>query len=303
MIKKGNMMRTFITLIFASMALMACAGGNYPAAAAGGPNLLIMGEDADPDSIPRKNRAFKRIMAALSNEFGDNGYKVYDETLITLENFKQGRIRRTDAEIIDIAKSIENKRIDIIVIFTVYPRFKKLSYVNKSTPRIEARLLNVRSGQKLGNFEIIAATRNLSPSCDRICVVEDVGSQAKEIAQDVGAVLVERLKRYTRSSGISNHSFAQKSQGRMTSEYTVIINGFKRKTVRDMEEMLLALRGYVGSRTLSSSIKNVKYTYETKKSTIALVGSIEHILDSLDLEGVVRFSGDTITVLSTEMSQ
>ena len=296
-------MRKFITLIFVSLSLMACASGQYPASAANGPNLLIMGEDANRDSIARTNQAFKRVMAALSNEFGDNGFRVYDETLISLENFKQGRVRRSDAEIIDIAKSIENKRIDIIVIFTVYPRFKKLSYVNKSTPRIEARLLNVRSGRKLGNFEIIAATRNLSPSCDRICVVEDVGSQAKEIAQDVGAVLVERLKRYTRSSEISNHSFAKKSKGRMTSEYTIIINGFKRETVRDMEEMLLALRGYVGSQTIRSSIKTVKYTYETKESTIALVGSIEHILDSLDLKGIVRFSGDTIRVRSTVMNQ
>lgn len=296
-------MRKFITLIFASMALMACAGGNYPAAAAGGPNLLIMGEDADPDSIPRKNRAFKRIMAALSNEFGDNGYKVYDETLITLENFKQGRIRRTDAEIIDIAKSIENKRIDIIVIFTVYPRFKKLSYVNKSTPRIEARLLNVRSGRKLGNFEIIAATRNLSSSCDRICVVEDVGSQAKEIAQDVGAVLVERLKRYTRSSTISNSTFSQKSSGKMTSEYTVIINGFKRHTVREMEDMLFSLPSYIGHETLRSSSKTAKYTYETKAKTGPLIRALERILETLDLKGIVRHSGDIIRVRSTNMSQ
>ena len=115
MIKKGIVMRKFVTLIFATMALMACASGNYPATAASGPNLLIMGEDADPDSIPRKNRAFKRVEAALSNEFGDNGFRVYEETLISLDNFKQGRIRRSDAEIIDIAKSIENKRIDIIL--------------------------------------------------------------------------------------------------------------------------------------------------------------------------------------------
>ena len=286
-----------------SLSLMACASGQYPASAANGPNLLIMGEDANKDSIARGNAAFNRVMNAFENEFVDNGYRVYDETVLTLENFQQGRVHRTDAEIIDIAKSNEEKRIDIAVIFTIYPNFKKLSHVVKSKPRVEARLLNVRSGRNLGNFEIVAFTRNLSTKCNRVCVIEDIGSQAKEIAQDVGAVLVERLKNYTGSSRISNHSFAQKSKGKMTSEYTVIINGFKRETVRDMEEMLLALRGYVGSQTISSSIKNVKYTYETKESTIALVGSIEHILDSLDLKGIVQFSGDTITVRSTVMNQ
>jgi hypothetical protein len=296
-------MKKFVTLIFATMALMACASGNYPATAASGPNLLIMGEDADPNSIPRKNRAFKRVEAALSNEFGDNGYRVYDETLISLENFKQGRIRRSDAEIIDIAKSIENKRIDIIVVFTVYPRFKKLSYVTKSTPRIEARLLNVRSGRKLGNFEIVAATRNLSSSCDRSCIIEDVGSQAKEIAQDVGAVLVKRLERYTRSSATSNSTFSQNSNKNMTSEYTVIINGFRRRTVREIEDMLFSLPSYIGHQILQSSSKNAKYTYETEAKTGPLIRALEKILDTLDLEGIVRHSGDTIRVRSTVMNQ
>jgi hypothetical protein len=296
-------MRKFVTLIFATMALMACASGNYPATAASGPNLLIMGEDADPDSIPRKSRAFKRVEAALSNEFGDNGFRVYDETLISLDNFKQGRIRRSDAEIIDIAKSIENKRIDIIVVFTVYPRFKKLSYVTKSMPRIEARLLNVRSGRKLGNFEIVAPTRNLSSSCDRPCIIEDVGSQAKEIAQDVGAVLVKRLERYTRSSTTSNSTFSQSSNKNMTAEYTVIINGFRRRTVREIEDMLFSLPSYIGHQILRSSSKTAKYTYETKARTGPLIRALEKILDTLDLEGIVRHSGDTIQVRSTVMNQ
>ena len=82
-----------------------------------------MGEDADPDSIPRKHQAFKRVEAALSNEFGDNGYRVYDETLISLENFKQGRIRRSDAEIIDIAKnSLSISRKDQEMVQNIVPQ-------------------------------------------------------------------------------------------------------------------------------------------------------------------------------------
>ena len=104
-------MRKHVTIVFLSMILMVCAGGNYPATAANGPNLLIMGEDADKDTIPRGHRAFKRVVAALSSEFIDSGFKVYDEIAITIENFKQGRVRRTNAEIIDKTYQILYKQI------------------------------------------------------------------------------------------------------------------------------------------------------------------------------------------------
>ena len=170
-------------------------------------------------------------------------------------------------------------------------------------PRIEARLLNVRSGLKLGNFEIVAPTRNLSTSCLRRCVIEDVGNQAKEIAQDVGAVLVQRLKRYTRSSSRSNSNFSQNTRSKMASEYTIIINGFRRRTVREMEDMLFSFPSYIGHRTLGSSSKNAKYTYETRAETGSLIRALEKILETLDLEGIVRHSGDTIRVRSTMMNQ
>ena len=106
-------MKNFITLVFASLTLMACAGGNFPATAANGPNLLILGEDANQDTIPRGHAAFKRVLDALANEFTHNGYKVYDEPFVTLENSAQGRSRRTVAEITDIAKNVATKKIDI----------------------------------------------------------------------------------------------------------------------------------------------------------------------------------------------
>ncbi|MDP6688218.1 MAG: hypothetical protein QF384_01855 [Alphaproteobacteria bacterium] len=74
-----------------------------PALAGEEPNILIMGEDADQDTVPRNSRVFKRVLDALVNEMNDQGFNVYDETAVSLDDFAQGRSRRTDAEIIDIA--------------------------------------------------------------------------------------------------------------------------------------------------------------------------------------------------------
>ena len=296
-------MRKSLTLIFVSLTLMACASGQYPASAANGPNILILGNDSDKSSIPRSNRAFTRVLDALVNEFNDSDYKVYDETAITLDNFKQNRVRRSNAEIIDICKSVESTRIDIAVIFAIYPLPKKLNHVTKVSTRVEGRLLNCRNGQRLGNFEIDGASRNVPSDCINDCIIEKVGKHSKEIAQDLGSVLMERLQRYAAPSVKSNDNFSTSSKNKLNAEYNIIFNGFKTNTIREIEEMLLSFRGYVGHQTLKSSKKTVEYKYETTRSTTGIIRSIERILEHLDLKGLVQFSGDTIKVSSTIMNQ
>ena len=87
-------MNKLSTIFFASFALAACTGTPHPAISAEDPNILILCEDSDPDSVPRNNRIFKRVLNAVSNQLGDEGFNVYDETAVTLDDFVQGRYRR-----------------------------------------------------------------------------------------------------------------------------------------------------------------------------------------------------------------
>jgi hypothetical protein len=92
-------------------------------------------------------------------------------------------------------------------------------------------------------------------------------------------------------------------KNKLNAEYNIIFNGFKKDAIHDIEEMLLSFKGYVGHQTLSSSRKTIEYKYETKRSSLALIRSIERILEHLDLKALVQFSGDTIKVSSTRMNQ
>jgi hypothetical protein len=158
------------------------------------PNIIIMGEDADTDTVPRNSRVYKRVLAALVNEMNDEGFNVYDETAATLDDFAQGRVRRTDAEIIDIARSVKRPPIDVAVIYSIYARAQERGYTNKLHVRITGRLLNVRSGQRLGNFEVeMPEPANVAPDCGRNCVLEAVGQGAGALARDLGAVLARKL--------------------------------------------------------------------------------------------------------------
>ena len=52
------------------------------------PTLLIMAEDGDGESIPRKSRISTRILNELVTQLDTRGFEVYDETAVTLGTHK-----------------------------------------------------------------------------------------------------------------------------------------------------------------------------------------------------------------------
>ena len=174
-------------------------------AQARGTTLLILAEDADGDTIPRGSRISTRILNALVTQFDSHGYDVYDETALTYRTHTQGRSRRTDAELIDIARSIRRPPIDVTVFFQVYSSVARKSYQNELRLRSVGRILNVQDGRRLGNWEAklpedrdqvwLLPSRCFSEGNDvsRECILETVGDEARILAQELGAVIVEIL--------------------------------------------------------------------------------------------------------------
>ena len=98
-------MKHLSLMALACFTLMACAA--YPAPSmAVEPNVLIMGEDWDEDTIPRKSQVFERVIDAVAGQLNEAGFKVIDETMATNNSFTQGRVRRTNSELFKIAKAI-----------------------------------------------------------------------------------------------------------------------------------------------------------------------------------------------------
>ena len=287
-------MKQIFTTMLVCMGLMACAGANYPAEANGHrqPNILILGLDEDRDSIPRKNRAFKRVVSELSTQLQKGGFRVYDETTLTLDKFSQDRVRRTQSEIIEIARSIDKTKIDIAVIFTIYPNHKRLSFTTKMNPTINGFLLNVRSGQRLGNFNVGDNSFNLPVECDRNCVLSGVTDNASDLAQDLGFVLTEKLKRR-----VDGNPSATINSG-MNSEFKITLSGFQKSDANEIKEIMLNFRGYRGYDSIKEKITTVIFIYRTISKPDVIVANIEKALDHLNLKGYVTFSGDDIKVKS-----
>ena len=267
-----------------------------PVQAADNPNLLVMGEDADEDTIPRSSRVFKRVVGALANQMHDNSFDVYDETAITLDNFEQGRIRRSDGEIIDIARSVKRPPIDVAVIFSIYASARDKGYTTKVRARIEGRLLNVKTGKRLGNFEVDSGKHWNAPSnCDRECILKVVGDKSRVLANDLGAVLAEKLAWMV--DGGSNSGMDRPGTNGMLTDYSLIFDGFSAEDFSDIEEYLVIFSGYHSHRLVGgSSHTRTEIWYKSAIGEAKLNRNIKKMLAELNLRGTINFEGNSFKV-------
>ena len=286
-------MRREILMSAAGLLLISCANVTTPSIAAEKPNIVILGEDADKDTVPRNSRVFRRVLDALSNQLNEEGFDVFDETAVTLGNFAQGRTRRTDAEIIEIARLVNRPPLDVMFIFQIYASADQLTYTTKVKIRITGRLLAVKTGQRLGNVEFESPGNWVAPvKCPREGILEVVGTNARILANDLGAVLTAKLAHLIDDG----KNVANLEKGGIPHAYTMVFDGFNETDINDIEEYLVVFSGYKRHRPTYSSPRRHEVWYESGISSAKLNRNLKKMLDHLDLHGTVTFSGNSFSV-------
>ena len=281
-----------VTVLAASACLMTVVPSI--SMAADKPNLLIFNEDSDKDTVPRNNRVSKRVLASITSQLSDQGFDVFDETAVTLDGFTQGRSRRTDAELIDIARTVQRPPIDVAVIYTIYASAKVLPHTTKIKTRIEGRMLNVKTGQRLGNFEVKSPKEWIATDakCNRECILESIGDAGKILGDDLGAVLYDKLAWMVDPD---NDGVGTGDSG-LPNAYTLIFQGFTPDEVLEVEEFMLQFTGYKTHRPVYTSKRRAEFWYETSLASARMNRNMRKMLEHLDMNARVQFSGNTFTV-------
>ncbi|HAS87765.1 MAG TPA: hypothetical protein DCS48_00415 [Desulfovibrio sp.] len=269
------------------------------------PRVMIVGEDADPDTVPRSSRVFKRVLNAISNEMINLGFDVKDETALTHMTHVQGRSRRNDAELIQIAK---DAGIDVLCIFSIYPNAKSNQNSVRVTARIEGRLLSVWDGSRMGNFEAEPQQYQLVPRpYSRNDVLEAIGKLSKIIGSDVGAVLADRLDQchpggggesYSDGGGGSGGSGVS-SGGRLL-EWTLIFDGFSDDDMLDVEDYITIFTGYDSHRPKTNALNTSSHHelwYKTSIDSAHLKRNMVRMLRKLNMKGRVYISGNEVKIV------
>ena len=306
--------RTFAALAVLGGALL---GLSAQAQAQSRPNLVVMGEDADEDSVPRGNRIFQRVIAELSETMNLRGYNVYDETAVAMGITQANRVRRRDAELIEVARAVQNPPLDVVAVFQVYASASKSAYSDIVRPevRIPGRLLNVRTGQSLGAFEVAGLQLPPLPQgCDRECLLERVGAEAKSIAADVATALTAKLDGAIAprraADALPNAlppalpgaepppaaAAAGESCGGLPTAYVVRLTGFSPQEVQAAEEYMAAFRCYEHHRPVRSGGATAEYWYETRSDSARLGRNLRLMLEHMSAPGQVQFSGNTFVI-------
>ncbi|GJD58502.1 hypothetical protein [Methylobacterium dankookense] len=279
------------------------------------PNLVVMGEDADEDSVPRGNRIFQRVIAELSETMSLRGYNVYDETAVAMGFTQPNRVRRRDAELIEVARAVSNPPLDVVAVFQIYASASKSAYSDIVRPevRIPGRLLNVRTGQSLGSFEVAGVQLPPLPQgCDRECLLERVGAEAKAIAGDVASALAAKLDGFVAprrgadlgtaaaavapSPGAAGAAPGGEACGGLPTAYTVKLSGFSAQEIQAAEEYMAAFRCYEHHRPVRAGGSAAEYWYETRSDSARLGRNLRLMLEHMSAPGQVQFSGNTFVI-------
>jgi hypothetical protein len=300
-------------ILAAATALCTCV----PVFAGEQPNLLIVSEDADQDTIPRNSRIFNRVERAIASEMQAKGFRVYDETAVSMDITDPHRTRRNDAELISVARRV-SAPIDAITVFQIYASTEKNQYADivDLRVRIDGRILEVANGTFLGAYEVSYGPGDLPPlpvNCDRDCVLEHVGDQARRVAADVGAELAARLDAISpvATAGSVNAGAAgavpeavqtvtvaapaAECDG-LTQAYTLQFRGFEPSELTRIEEYLVSFKGYDHHRPLRTDTVQSDYWYETCSDAARLNRNLRLMTEIMDTDARVAVTAQRIEI-------
>lgn len=289
-------------------AALTAALGLAPAPAAADVNLLVMGEDADPDTIERHTPIFDRVLEAISGAMRAHGVAVYDETVVTLDFYDQSRVRRTDAELISLARSVQIVPIDAVTSFEIHAATVPSAYegITDLRLRIAGRVVAVADGLSLGGYEISYRPGELPMlplNCDRSCQVSFVGDQAARIAKDVGTALAAQLAAVTQgTAGVTAPAATPAGAGCSADQnaFTLAFTGFDPDDIARFEAYLAAFQGYAHHKPLSATPERTEIWYETCADPARLARNLEAMFDRTGTE--VWLEGDETGFSATRIA-
>jgi len=293
------MFRTFTAV--AAFSFAAIAGVMIPVAPAHAqdlPNLLVMGEDADLDTVPRGTQHFNQVVLAMQGELQARGYRVFDETAVSMSITDPGRVRRSLPELLTIAQRV-SEPVDLVVVFQIYASAEQHPYadITDLRLRIPGRIINVNTGEAVANFQRDYQPGDLEPlpaSCNRDCVLAEVGARAGRVGADVANVIAQMIDDRYLASGTpvevvtDGAATTASSCETVPAAFTLTFRSFDAEQMLRVEEYLVAFSGYDHHRPTTSTATETTFWYESCSDTARLRRNLmlmaEHMGINVDMD-------------------
>src|SRR6516165_4373290 len=322
-----NTLGKLLALATLGLSAVHTAGASAEPVGPRGPNIMIVGEDADKDTIPRGNRNFNRIERAVAEQLVTRGFKVYDETAITMNVLPQGGVRRQLPELLETAK-LAQAPIDVIVVFQIYASVRPILALRdtfKPVIRVDGRIIRVRGGQDLGGYEF-GSDIELPPipgTCvngepPRECLLESFGNEARLIGAAVGNGLATKLAGYLRADfdpglpppppGAAPDgpvvvapgpviADAKVCSGMAGTPYVVSVRNFDPPELSRLEEAFASFACYEHHRIMAAVPPKTDYWYETRADQARLTRNLRLALEYMNVPGEVSVTAGNVIIV------
>lgn len=277
-------------------------------------NLLVMSDDADPDTVPRNNRIFNRVQLQLSEYLNTRGFQVYDETSLALGIAPTTRVRRRDAELIEVARAVSTP-VDVMVVYQIYASARRSVAADIRFPeiRIAGRVLNVRTGQFIAAFEVGGFQLPALPNpCGAECLLETVGSHSRVLATDLGAAIAQKLEGFARQPGTAGGGkdgivigggagggLAQANTdgcANLPTDFQIQLREFTTAEVDRIESEFVRWGCYRTHRVTGMTATSADFFYSTSADSARLTRNFRLMMELVGLNGQITFSGNRVVV-------
>lgn len=196
-----------LPLAFGAGLLISCASAATPGRAAdaaypsveGPVPVLVLGEDRNPDTLPRHDPAFRRVVVELQAAMARRGFRVVDEDAMAAGlgwSRVEGRDRRDLLEVARLANAAEwaGGRIRAAVLFRIEGSVTDLAYTSRVELHLSGEIVDAVNSRFLASFDLPAETVSTAGRCPvHACASQAVAARVQDLAAELGDVLARKL--------------------------------------------------------------------------------------------------------------
>jgi hypothetical protein len=328
-------MKSFKTLLGSLILAASAISTLHPAAAqVRRVNALVMLEDADPETMSRNVAIYRRVLPQLQEDLSTRGVQVYDENINAIAFQRPDKRRRSDVELVTIARAVaQSQPLDVVILFSIVASAQQdvvVPSILHPKVRIPGRVINIHSGQLVGAFEVNPTRLPVLPNpCDNVCLTEEVGNDAKLIADDLADALATKLAGFT-SGGIAPLSGGpgdlpppplgpppgpgpgpegpvvvggpvggpppQAGCDALPGDIKIAVRNFLPGELMEVERNLRQFGCFNALTPIRSGATFAEYAYNTSAGMARIDRNLRVMLDYLGLRGQVSFDGNEFQV-------
>jgi len=253
-------------------------------------NVLIMSEKNSDSSQHGNNKSTRLVTNSLVNQLNTAGFNVYDETVVTLDDFNMNFDSYNRRDLIEIARNIQSVDIDYLVLLNIDEVIKQSPYTQHVSSEVYATTLALDSGKVLNTSQITSRKIPAPTSCLSNCINEKVRDSLKGISGELAYKIINALPQEQCAVKSKNTPILA------TNNFSIVFDGFNGNEYSLIEDHLMQLSEFKGLRLVESSLTNTEIMYSYAKNKSHLMRAIRAGLTRMNLPNQIRFFSDRIVV-------